>query len=162
MKVFLSHAVGPLDASIPARLRAVAAAYDIEILLPERPQWSSNEVSGDSINKVALSDAVIALATTTANYNDISLLNRELQMAAQLKKPVVTLIEQGVALQAPPNTYIINFNRRDYRFHEQSLFNVLSQMRNQQQQQTTITALGWIAGIALGLVALGALFGDEK
>jgi len=36
MNVFLSYAVGPSEGSIPERLSAVAAAYGISLLLPDR------------------------------------------------------------------------------------------------------------------------------
>lgn len=162
MKVFLSYAVGPWDAPIAARLRAVSAAYDIAILLPDRTQVLHNGLSADTQAKIKQCDAVIALVTTTAQVDLMNLVNVELKTAAQANKPIIALMEQGVPFQAASNTEIVYFNRHNPAAHEQSLVSVLDNMRRQQQWKKDLTALGWIAGIALGLVALGALLGEEK
>jgi hypothetical protein len=166
VKVFLSYAVGSLDAAIPARLRAVAAAYDIAVLLPERTQLHVSELSADTVKKIAQCDAVIALETRTAQPHDMNSLNLEVNTAAELKKPVITLIEQGMHSyfppSFPPNSHVIYFNRLDPTAHESSLLQVLTAMRNEILHKQDLTTLGWIAGIALGLVALGALLAEEK
>jgi len=162
VKVFLSYAVGSFDAAIPARLRAVAAAYDITVLLPERTQPFVSSLLGDTVKKIAQSDAVIALATRTGQSDDINSLNLEVKTATELNRPVITLIEQEMSFYVPPNSHVIYFNRLDPTAHESSLVQVLTAMRNEIQHKQDVTALGWIAGIALGLVALGALLAEEK
>ncbi|MBC7908897.1 MAG: hypothetical protein H7Y30_00245 [Pyrinomonadaceae bacterium] len=161
MKVFLSYAVGQWDAPIAARLRAVAAAYDISILLPDRTQVSNNGLSADTQNKIKQSDAVIVLVTKTAPAFTTNLVNRELQAAAQLNKPIIPLIEQGVSFQGIPNSQVVYFMRSNPSAHESSLMKVLEQIRGQRWKKD-LTTLGWIAGIALGLVALSELVSDEK
>jgi hypothetical protein len=162
VKVFLSYAVGPWDAPIAARLRAVAAAYDISILLPDRTQHPANGISVDTQTKIRQSDAVIALITRTAQAPLMSLVNNELLTAAQASKPVIALIEQGVPIQGLPDDRIVYFNRSDATAHEHDLINVLNQIRSQQQWKKDLTALGWIASIVLGLVALSQLVTDDK
>lgn len=163
MDVFLSYAVGQSDAAIAARLRAVAAAYDIRILLPDRTRWNGNEIGVDNKMKITDSNAVIALLTNTAPVPAISEVNRELQFAMQLIKPIIALIEQGVHLQNVPEDRLVYFNRYNPTSHESTLMNVLSEIRDHQQKSANdLAALGWIAGIALGLVSLGALYGNEK
>jgi hypothetical protein len=88
-------------------------------------------------------------------------LNIELIFAAQSGKPIITLIEQGVSFQSVPNTPIVYFDRSNPAVHEAALLNVLEQIR-QQKRKNDLTALGWIAGITLGLVALGELLSDKK
>jgi hypothetical protein len=160
MKVFLSYAVGELDAPIAARLRAVAAAYDISVLLPDRTQASHNGLNSDSLAKIRQSEAVIALVTRTAQVLSVNLVNLELQAAVQAGKPIVALVEKDVPMQPLPSQ-IVYFDRLNPTAHESALMNVLAQIRNE-QQKNDLTALGWIAGIALGLVALNALVTDEK
>lgn len=162
MKVFLSYAVGQLDAPIAARLRAVAAAYDITILLPDRTHVTHNGLTADTHKKIKQSDAVMALLTRTAQVMPVNLVNLELQAAAQAGKPIIALIEQGVPVQGVLDSQTVYFNRMMPSAHEASLMNVLEQIRRQQQSNNDLTALGWIAGIALGLVALGELLGDKK
>jgi nucleoside 2-deoxyribosyltransferase len=160
MKVFLSYAVGQLDAPIAARLRAVAAAYDISILLPDRTQAMRGDISMDIQGKIKESDAVIALVTKTAQIAAVNFVNMEVQAAARAGKPVIALIEQGVPVQNIPANQIVNFNRSEPTAHEASLLNVLNQIRSKKRKDD-LTALGWIAGIALGLVALSELASEE-
>lgn len=161
MKVFLSNAVGPWDAPIAARLRAVAAVYDISILLPDRTQVLRNGLPSDTRAKINESDAVIALVTKTAPADSINLVNLELQNAMQVRKPIIALVEEGVQLQPIPVIQVVYFNRNDPTLHETLLVGALNHIRSEQIKQNW-TALGWIAGIALGLVALSEMFSDEK
>ena len=161
MKVFLSYAVGPWDAPIAARLRAVAAVYDISILLPDRTQVLHNGLPSDTQAKINDADAVIALVTNTASADAIDLVNLELQNAAQARKPIIALVEEGVQLHTMPLTQVVYFNRYDPTVHETLLVQALNHIRSEQIKQNW-TALGWIAGIALGLVALSEMFSDEK
>ncbi len=160
MRVFLSYAVGELDAPIAARLRAVAAAYDISILLPDRTQAMRSDISMDIQGKIKESDAVIALVTKTSQIAAVNFVNMEVQAAARAGKPVIALIEQGVPVQNIPTNQIVNFNRSQPTAHEASLLSVLNQIRSKKRKDD-LTALGWIAGIALGLVALSELASEE-
>ena len=162
MNVFLSYAVAPFDAPIAARLRAVAAAYDISILLPDRNQPVQNGLPIDTQTKIESSDAVIALITSTASNYLSSVVNLELQAAAQSRKPIIVLIEQGVPIQAAPGTQIVYFNRFEPAAHEKPLVEALANIRQGQQWKQGLTALGWIAGITLGLIALSELVSDKK
>ena len=162
MKVFLSYAVGPWDAPIAARLRAVAAAYDIAILLPIRSEGLTNGLPVDTLAKIKQSDAVIALVTATAPRGLINTVNLERRAAAQARKPIIALIEKGVAVQSTASGNAVYFDRLNPTAHETSLMNALQQIRSQQQRKKDLTALGWIAGIALGLVALSEVLSNEK
>ncbi|HMF57033.1 MAG TPA: TIR domain-containing protein [Pyrinomonadaceae bacterium] len=162
MNVFLSYAVAQWDAPIAARLRAVAAAYDISILLPDRTLRPHDRLFGDTQKKIKDSDVIIALMTKTAPLELVNLVNLELQAAAQAQKPIIALVEQGVPLQGIPQNQIVYFDRLNPTAHETSLMNALEQTRKQKQWKESLTALGWIAGIALGLVALSELLEDKK
>lgn len=160
MNVFLSYAVGSWDAPIAARLRAVAAAYDISILLPARTH--PNGLTADTFTKIKQSDAVIALVTNSAPVDLVNTVNLEWQAAAQASKPIIALIEQGVTFQSAPPGNVVYFDRLNPTAHESSLLSALQQIRSQQQSKKDFTALGWIAGIALGLVALSEILNNEK
>jgi hypothetical protein len=58
-------------------------------------------------------------------------------------------------------TQVVYFNRYDPTAHEALLVGALNQIRSEQIKPNW-TALGWIAGIALGLVALSQMSSDEK
>lgn len=161
MRVFLSYAVGPVDAAIAARLRAVAAAYEIAILLPDRTLIANNGVTPDTHRKIKQSDAVITLVTRGAQVASVNVVNQELATALQERKPVIALVEQGVPVQGMPENQIVRFDPFKPHEHEHALTEVVKQIQRQQQKKD-LTALGWIAAIALGLVALGELLGDKK
>ena len=161
MKVFLSYAVGPWDGPIPARLRAVSAVYDISILLPDRTQVLHSGLPSDTQAKISEADAVIVLATNTAPDEALDLVNLELQNATQVRKPIIGLVEEGIQFQSMPVDQVVYFNRYDPTVHEALLVAALNHIRKEQVKQNW-TALGWIAGIALGLVALSQMSGDEK
>ena len=92
----------------------------------------------------------------------VNAVNLELQTAAQSNKPVIALIEQGVQIHAAPGTQIVYFNRFEPAAHEKALVEALANIRQQKQWKQNLTALGWIAGIALGMIALSELVGDKK
>ncbi len=151
MKVFLSYAVGPWDTPIAARLRAVAAAYDIVILLPDRTQITHNGLTLDTQQKIRESDAVIALVTETATLGAAHLVNNELHAAAQSGKPIIGLVEFGAAQINPtPNIQLVYFDRSNPTAHETHLMNALSHIR-QQKSKNDLAALGWIARHCSGL-----------
>lgn len=163
MNVFLSYAVGELDASIAARLRAVAAAYEISIVLPDRSYVGRNDLSRDTRDKIMQSDAVLALITRTAPLESLNVVNLELRLASQLSKPIMALIERGVPFQGIPENQLVYFDRFNPTAHEESLMRVLNELLSQRQQwKNNLTALGWIAGITLGLIALSEWIGDKK
>jgi len=154
--------VGPWDTPIAARLRAVAAAYDIAILLPDRTQMIHNGLPTDTQEKIRESDALIALVTNTASPEAIYLVNTELHAGSMLSKPIIGLVELGsVEIHAGPGTQFVYFDRSNPTAHETYLMNALEDIRGQ-KSKTDLTALGWIAGIALGLIALGGLISDKK
>ncbi len=162
MNVFLSYAVGPGDGPIAARLRAVAAAYELAIVLPDRTQIFHNSLAIDTLTKVNESDAVIALVTKTAPFDELNAVKLELTAATLAAKPIVGLIEQGMASPYPAVANMVYFDRHNPNAHETALMQALQQLRNQQQWKKDLTALGWIAGIALGLVALNEVLGSER
>lgn len=162
MNVFLSYAVGPGDGPIAARLRAVAAAYELTIVLPDRTQMLHNSLAIETLTKINESDAVIALVTKTAPFDEINAVKLELTAASLAAKPIVGLIEQGMASPYAASGSMVYFDRRNPNAHETSLMQALHQLRNQQQWKKDLTALGWIAGIALGLVALNEVLASER
>lgn len=156
MNVFLSHSVSIRDAPVAARLRAVAASYDIRLLLPLREHhYRQGRLTAEVKKLIESSDAVIALATTDAAWDQsVSL---EVQEAIRAGKPIIALVEQGVNVNGIPADNIVRFNRLNPAGHEEELVRVLQRIRSQIGAQQITNALGWIAGIALGLVSLTAV-----
>lgn len=162
MRVFLSYAVGPVDSVIASRFRAVAAAYDVSVLLPDRTLIAGNGLSADTLKKIKQSDAVIGLLTRAAQVISVNLVNLELQTAAQAGKPIIALVEEGVQMQGIPENQIVSFNPMIPQAHEPALINALAQIHKEEQKKNDLTALVWIAGIALGMAALSELLGDKN
>jgi nucleoside 2-deoxyribosyltransferase len=161
MKVFLSYAVGHLESAIAARLRAVAAAYDISIVLPDRTIAPGQNIATEIRKQINQSDALIALITKSASFESSNNVNLEVLVAARESKPIIALVEQGVLMQGVPYQ-VVYFDRSDPTAHEAALMTTLAQMRHQQKWKNGLATLGWIAGITLGLVALSEMASSEK
>jgi hypothetical protein len=116
----------------------------------------------DTLTSINSSNAVIALVSKTAPPQDLNAVRLELAAASIAGKPIVALVEQGAALQYPFGAKVVYFDRLNPNAHEPSLMNALQQLRSQQQWKNDLTALGWIAGIALGLVALSEVLNSER
>jgi len=159
MKVFLSHSTSPYDASTPARLRAVAAAYGIQILLPERN--GRTLVNAETRGKIAQSDAVVALVTNHASQ--VNNVNEELKVANSFNKAIISLAEsQDLILNVPKNQIVI-FDRQDPIAHEQQLMDILTRLQQKKKAEENFKlALFTLAGIGLGLLALSSLSTDEE
>ena len=160
MKVYLSYAYGPLDGPIAARLRAVAAIYGISILLPDQTLIGKN-LAAETEKLIKQSDAVIALISKFASRAAQKNVERELQYAMQLGKPVIPMVEEPIKFSSLPNMTFVYFDRNNPARHEAELLQVLNQIRTKKQKQD-LTAVGWIAGIALGLLVLNQLTAETK
>jgi hypothetical protein len=161
MKVFLSYALSPLDSPLSARLRAVALAYNIELLLPGVE--NRQHLPFENKKKIEDSNAIlILLSNNPIPYRPASFLqpltyeeelqsvNAELIEATRLRKPIIALVESPLLIQGLPPNQVIVFNRHDPTQHENLLFQSLSKIRAQKNTDDIVKALG-----ALGLVALG-------
>jgi hypothetical protein len=155
MNIFLSHAVSIQDAPLAARLRAVAASYGMQILLPDRS--NPGMVMTDLEQKLPQADVVLVLITN--NAVDLAAVNFEMAAAHQLGKPILALVEDTNAVAGLSEQQIVKFNRFNPVAHEHKLMAALQQLGA--QNKADWTALGWIAAIALGFVALSSL-SDEK
>jgi nucleoside 2-deoxyribosyltransferase len=167
MIVFLSHSVSSSDGVVAARLRAVAAAYGIQVLLPDRTKhYRNNVLNSEARKKISQSDAVVALATVHATQaEEVSV---EIKAAVGLKKPVIALVEEGVTVKGIPKSQVVKFDRANPSAHEHQLISVLNRLQKNNGTEKTnelISSLGWLAKIALGLVALNKLteaLADDK
>jgi len=160
MRVFLSYAIGPGSATVAARLREVAEAYDIAITLPDRTLPAGDELTSDTLKMIKQSHAVIGLAIENAPADLVKVVGQELSAAWKKRKPIIALIDRHVPIQGTgiPESQIVYFNPLISNMHESRLNAALYQIRSRPQDRD-LTALGWIAGIALGMVALGELLG---
>jgi hypothetical protein len=154
MKVFLSHSLPPYDSALPARLRAVALGYDVELLLPDVSERSF--LAPNTRLKIAESQAVVAFA---ANYGtQLEAINLELQEAFRQGKPVIALVENYNLISNVPTNRVVVFDRLNPSYHEDKLFQVLnSTIAEQQGKKNLIAALAALGAVALGLYAFGEL-----
>lgn len=170
MNIFLSHSVAPEDGPIASRLKAVAAAYGIRVLLPERSGPSPKRALGSETTKLIRSaDAVVALITERATQS--AWVMAELQAAEAAGKPIVALVEDEVVLDgkdASVPLHIVRFDRSSPASHEDELVGALraiaaeakakraAKAQREVAAKRETAAVGAFAGIAIGLLALGA------
>lgn len=153
MKVFLSYALPYYDGTLPARLRANALGFNIELLLPNADE--RNILTAETKRKIKQSQAVIALVTNQAAQIDA--VNMELQEAAKYTKEVVAFVEAPNLVTNVPRNRMIIFDRYNYAEAQYKLFQVLNSIQAEQEGKNLVTALFGLGVIALGLVALGEL-----
>lgn len=156
MKVFLSYALSSYDDALPARLRAMALAYDVELLLPNADE--RQYLILETKKKIKKSQAVIALVTI--NAPQIHAVNLELQEANQQKKPIIALVESYDLIQNVPQERVVLINRFNPSQHETRLFEVLELIAAEQRGKELVTTLAGLGLIALGLYAFGELTKD--
>jgi hypothetical protein len=156
MKVFLSYALPPYDSVLPARLRANALAYNVELLLPNTDERRNLTIS--TRRKIKQSQAIIAFVANRAPQ--IEAVNLELQEATQQNKPIIALVESINLVKNISPDRIVVFNRSNPSQHETRLFQVLNLIGAEQRGNELVTALAGIGLIALGLYAFGELTKD--
>lgn len=166
MRVFLSYALSPFDGALSARLRAVALAYNIDLLLPI--VLDRNTLPAANKKKIKDSDAVLILIshfnpTNNPHYSifqpmsyqaEIEAVQLELKEAARLKRPFIALVENASLIQGIPHDRIIVFNRDNPSSHEHRLFQELKRIETKKNSDELIKALGALGLIALGFLAL--------
>jgi hypothetical protein len=154
MKVFLSYALPFYDGNLPARLRANALGFNIELLLPNADE--RNILTTETKRKIKQSQAVIALVTSQAAQ--INAVNMELQEAARNQKEIVAFVENPNLVTNVPRNRMIIFDRHNYAEAQNRLFQVLQSIQLEQEgKKNLVIALFGLGAITLGLVALGEL-----
>lgn len=158
MKVFLSYALSPYEGALASRLRAVALAYDVELLLPNTDNRHLLPIENKL--KIQQSDAVIVLVTN--NAHQINSVNLEIGEAIREKKPIIALVEGLHLIKGIPPNQVIVFNRYNPTQHENQLFEALKQIQYQKSTSDAVAVLGAIGLVALGFLALSELTKDGK
>lgn len=158
MKVFLSYALPPYDNVLPARLRAIALAYDVELLLPNADERQT--LTSATKKKIKQSQAVIAFVANYAQPFEIEAVNLELQEAVLQQKPIVPLVESYNLIQNFPPERVVLFNRLVPTQHEAKLFEILNSITGKQREKELFTALAGLGLVVLGLYTFGELTKD--
>lgn len=154
MKVFLSYALPFYDSTLPARLRANALGFNIELLLPNVDE--RDKLTAQTKRKIKQSQAVIVLVTNQASQ--IEAVNLELQEAVKNFKEIVAFVESPNLVKGVPHNRMIIFNRHNFAEAQNSLFQVLSSIQAEQEGAKNLAvALFGLGAFALGLIALGEL-----
>lgn len=164
VKVLLSHSVAESDGPLASRLRAVAASYGVTLLLPERREGPSRAVAPLKSTVEAITGADAVLALVTEGSSEIRAVGAEVTRALKLKKPVVLLVEGSVTLpEVQGDVHVVRFDRAQPANHEQALARALDHIRGKKLRRAAkvsaiqeAVTIGAIAGIAIGLLALGA------
>ncbi len=173
MKVFLSYALGSNDGALSARLRAVALAYNVDLLLPSVEK--RNLLPPVNRQKIKDSIAVIILVSAnTLNYrpaidffqpltyeDELRAVNAELGEAIRIGRPVLALVENRNLITGLSDDQIFVFNRQNPGLHESQLFKALNNLKAKKDRDQVVAALGALGLVALGFFALGELTKDS-
>lgn len=159
MKVFLSHSIAPEDGPVASRLRAVAAAYGIKLMLPDRSAAVAGTPTKAVRKQILDADAVVLLATEGAILDPH--VPAEVEFALEEGVPMLALLEDGVEADFLEDEEIVHFDRHNQALHERGLIEALESLRTElreaDEKAAQTQAIGWLAGLAIGLVGLGAI-----
>ena len=153
MKVFLSYALPDYNSLLPARLRANALAYQVELLLPNTNE--RHRLTSETGKKIRDSQTVIAFVTDHAPQ--IAAVNVELKEAARQNKPVIALVENFNLMRNVPSDRIVLINQSNPAQYEAGLSEAPHAVAVGQPTNKLETALAGIGLVALGLYAFGEL-----
>jgi nitrous oxidase accessory protein NosD len=153
MKIFISYSLGNTDLYIASLLINEAQAKGITVATSQQQLTAPTSWTPMTIHPISLSDVVIAIATKDSQ--NVSSVERELQMAVSHGKPVLALIEKGLYLRInAPEIQIIDFDRHDLGAALSQVNAILESRKNQQNVNP------WLVAGGLALLAL-YLFGRE-
>lgn len=154
MKIFISYSLGNTDLYIASLLINEARAKGITVATSQQQLTAPTSWTPMAAHPVAVSDVVIAIATKDSQ--NVSWVERELQMAVSYGKPVLALIEKGLYLRVNvPGVQIIDFDRHDLGAALIQVNAILESRKNQQNVSP------WLVAGGLALLAL-YLFGREE
>lgn len=164
MRIFLSHSIASDDGPIASRMKAIAAAYETMVVLPDRE--GKRPAKSALRNSIRKADAVVALVTEGSFKNDW--VNYELAVAKDLEKPIIALLESGLVdekfelekLGIP----VVEFDRDDPLGHKINLHKAIESIscsesnpgRKGTDREVLIAILG-VAVLILGLLVMGIL-----
>lgn len=163
VNVLLSHSIADADGPLASRLRAVAASYGVVLVLPERRPASSRALTLPKSTTSAIEHADAVLALVTRGSDDRKSVEAEVTAAIKHKKPLVLLTEVSMDLPSlRGDVHVVHFDRKSPTGHEAALGAALQALqkrsgrkRAESAAMRNALAIGAIAGIAVGLLALG-------
>lgn len=173
MKVFLSYALSPEDGALSARLRAVALAYNIELLLPDID--GRQFLAPNNKKKIKDSNAVLILISHNRSFyrptnylqpltyqSELQAVQLELNEAVRLNRPIIALVEDGSLIHGLLPNQVILFDRHNPAKHEGVLFAALAQIQAKKNAEDLVKALGALGLVALGFLALSEFTKDAS
>ena len=155
LTVFLVPSVTPHDAAAVWQLDLLAQAYGLATRSARRTR--ATPLSNSDRAGIRDSDAVVAIVTQPLDAHA----KAEISFAKQLHRPVLAMLEEGVALHAanlPAGIHALRFGRNtSIEDIGKAIAQYVSRTTGRHTTAETNTALKWLLGIGIGLFALGAL-----
>jgi hypothetical protein len=154
-RVFLSYSLDPAEHALAWRLQTLAAAYGLEMYVPERA--TSGAAHGGTPlairNAIDKSDCVLAIITAQANLN----VQKELKYAIDKNKLIIPIVHSDVVdnpLLAPfPHVFV--FSPWDSPGKVEG--EVLEFLNQQHQSKEKRQAIGALVAVGVGLLLLSSL-----
>jgi nucleoside 2-deoxyribosyltransferase len=160
-KIFLSYSTDPDEQSIVWRIQTLAAAQGIQIFVPQRagfklPSAPRNvPLLNEQIrNAIDQSDCVVAIITSGTG----AAVQKELNYALGKGKPIIPIVEQGVADHSFLGKFpaVFRFSRLDP--SPGRVETEVSQfLAKQKLDKDTRQAVGAIVAVGIGLLLLAGL-----
>ena len=154
-RVFLSYSLDPAEQALAWRLQTLAAAYGVEMYVPDRVSPAASQaVPPIAIrNAIDKSDCVLAIITAKANLN----VQKELKYALDKERLVIPIVHSEVVdnpLLAPfPHVFVFSPWESPGKVEGE----VLEFLKQQHQSKEKRQAIGAIVAVGVGLLLLSSL-----
>jgi hypothetical protein len=154
-RVFLPYSLAPAKQALAWRLQTLAAAYGVEMYVPERASSGASQ-AGPPVairNAIDRSDCVLAIITAKANLN----VQKELKSALDMGRLVIPIVHSEVVhnpLLAPfPHVFVFSAWDSPGKVEGE----VLEFLKQQHQSKESLKAIGALGAVGVGLLLLSSL-----
>jgi nucleoside 2-deoxyribosyltransferase len=158
-EVFLSYSTGPEEQVVVWRLQTLAAAHDIQVYVPYRPErtgfrpTAEPQLSQEATNAIDAAGCVLAIITSRV----APVVQQELSYALGKGKPVIPIVQAGVRdgslLSMFPQVFVYSPAGNTGEVESQ-IIEFLKQWKLSKENQQAITAL---VAVGLGMLLLSGL-----
>jgi hypothetical protein len=154
-RVFLSYSLDSAEHALAWRLQTLAAAYGVEMYVPERGSSVASQAGPTAAirNAIDKSDCVLAIITAKANLN----VQKELKYALDKGRLVIPIVHSEVVHNPllAPFPHIFVFSPWDSPGKVEG--EVLEFLKQQHQSKEKRQAIGALVAVGVGLLLLSSL-----
>jgi hypothetical protein len=155
MRIYISYSLSPIDIHVASLLSQQASERGHIVDMSTHENTRITSVAQAIYQRIKVANMVIAIVSADSTYQPY--VYDELNMAVELHKPVLALIERGVGNKiSSPNIQYVEFDRYNL---GPALVRISTMLERKQNQQNTGA---WLLAGGLAILALYLLSNKDK